>query len=111
MNPGKRFFSQGLRNSVTSNAPPEPPLKFRFDAIATYQSFTGKAIVADWSPDGTVKPDGTDDLRLIDFPANDGHAVWTQDGKHILRNIGEYDSKIKRRCTTIRSSRMAPSGS
>lgn len=62
-----------------------------------------------WSPDGTrilftrseegnfdiytVKPDGTDVRRLTDFPANDAHAVWTQDGKHILWNSGEYGFK------------------
>ena len=63
-----------------------------------------------WSPDGTrimfnrgvrnpgsiwsnfdlytVRPDGSDLQRLTTHPASDGHAVWTQDGKHILYNSG-----------------------
>ena len=59
-----------------------------------------------WSPDGarilftrkqddnfdiyTIKPDGTDLVRLTDFPANDAHAVWSGDGKFILWDSGEY---------------------
>jgi Tol biopolymer transport system component len=62
-----------------------------------------------WSPDGsrivftrkqgenfdiyTIRPDGTDLRRLTTFPANDAHAVWTADGKHILWNSGEYGFK------------------
>lgn len=62
-----------------------------------------------WSPDGsrivftrgqdrnfdiyTIKPDGTDLRRLTTFPANDAHAVWSADGKHILWNSGEYGFK------------------
>jgi Tol biopolymer transport system component len=62
-----------------------------------------------WSPDGsrvlftrkqeenfdiyTIKPDGTDVRRMTTFPANDAHAVWTQDGKYILWNSGEYGFK------------------
>jgi Tol biopolymer transport system component len=65
--------------------------------------------VPQWSPDGerilftrkqgtnfdiyTIKPDGTDLLQLTSFPANDAHAVWTADGKHILWNSGEYGFK------------------
>jgi Tol biopolymer transport system component len=61
----------------------------------------------DWSPDGsrivftrrvdavnfdifTIRPDGTDLRRLTTSPANDGHAVWTADGTHILWNSGAY---------------------
>jgi Tol biopolymer transport system component len=61
----------------------------------------------DWSPDGsrivftrrvdtvnfdifTIRPDGTDLRRLTTSEANDGHAVWTADGKHILWNSGAY---------------------
>jgi Tol biopolymer transport system component len=62
-----------------------------------------------WSPDGTrilftrkqdenfdiytIKPDGTDVQRMTTFPANDAHAVWSQDGKFILWNSGEYGFK------------------
>ena len=62
-----------------------------------------------WSPDGsrilftrkqdenfdiyTIKPDGTDVRRMTDFPANDAHAVWSQDGKYIMWNSGEYGFK------------------
>lgn len=62
-----------------------------------------------WSPDGsrilftrkqdenfdiyTIKPDGTDVRRMTTFPANDAHAVWTQDGKYIMWNSGEYGFK------------------
>jgi Tol biopolymer transport system component len=62
-----------------------------------------------WSPDGsrilftrnegvnidiyTIKPDGTDLRRMTNFPATDAHAVWTEDGKHILWNSGEYGFK------------------
>ncbi len=59
-----------------------------------------------WSPDGTkitftrksdyenydvytIKPDGTDLKRLTSFRANDGHAVWTADGK-IMWSSGFY---------------------
>src|SRR6202021_1249395 len=60
-----------------------------------------------WSPDGslivftrrvdavnfdifTIRPDGADLRRLTTSEANDGHAVWTTDGKHILWNSGAY---------------------
>src|SRR5216683_7025206 len=62
-----------------------------------------------WSPDGTrilftrkqddnfdiytIKPDGTDLKRMTTFPANDARAVWSQDGKYILWNSGEYGFK------------------
>jgi Tol biopolymer transport system component len=62
-----------------------------------------------WSPDGsrilftrsegvnfdiyTMAPDATDVRRLTTFPANDAHAVWSQDGKHIMWNSGEYGFK------------------
>jgi Tol biopolymer transport system component len=36
----------------------------------------------------TIRPDGTGLLRLTTTPANDGHAVWTADGKQILWNSG-----------------------
>ena len=59
-----------------------------------------------WSPDGsrivftrkmdfenydicTIRPDGTDLKRLTTFRANDGHAVWTADGR-ILWSSGFY---------------------
>ena len=31
--------------------------------------------------------------RTTTFPANDAHAVWSQDGKYILWNSGEYGFK------------------
>jgi Tol biopolymer transport system component len=34
----------------------------------------------------TIHPDGTDPRKLTDFPAADGHAVWSWDGKHIMWN-------------------------
>ena len=38
--------------------------------------------------------DGTGEHRLLTtFPANDANAVWSQDGKHIMWNSGEYDFK------------------
>jgi Tol biopolymer transport system component len=60
----------------------------------------------DWSPDGsrilftrrvnevnfdifTIKPDGSDLLRLTTNRSTDGHAVWTADGK-IMWNSGMY---------------------
>ena len=62
-----------------------------------------------WSPDGsrilftrstdgnfdiyTIKPDGTDVRRMTTFPANDAHAVWSDDGKYIMWNSGEYGFK------------------
>jgi len=59
-----------------------------------------------WSPDGqrilftrrdahfnfdiyTMRPDGSDVRRLTTSPANDAHAVWTDDGR-ILFNSGMY---------------------
>ncbi len=63
-----------------------------------------------WSPDGsrivftrsmgganfdvfTIRPDGSDLRRLTDSGANDGHAVWTADGKQILYSSGMYGFK------------------
>ncbi|MFD2937524.1 TolB family protein [Spirosoma flavum] len=60
-----------------------------------------------WSPDGTkilftrkhegnnfdvftITPDGKQLTQLTTAPTNDAHAVWTDDGKHILWNSGEY---------------------
>jgi Tol biopolymer transport system component len=60
-----------------------------------------------WSPDGsrivftrrvdavnfdiyTIRPDGSDLLRLTTSRANDGHAVWTADGKQIMWSSGMY---------------------
>ena len=37
----------------------------------------------------TIRPDGTDLRRLTTSLANDGHAVWTTDGKHILYSSGQ----------------------
>jgi len=59
-----------------------------------------------WSPDGTlitftrrvdavnfdiftIRPDGSDLMRLTTNRANDGHSVWTADGK-IMWSSGEY---------------------
>jgi Tol biopolymer transport system component len=63
-----------------------------------------------WSPDGTkilftrkhegnnfdiftINPDGTNLHQLTTFPANDAHAVWTSDGKHIMWSCGDYGFK------------------
>ena len=63
-----------------------------------------------WSPDGTkilftrkhdgnnfdiftIKPDGTDLKQLTTAPANDAHAVWSADGKHVLWSCGDYGFK------------------
>ncbi|ETS75964.1 hypothetical protein PFICI_12908 [Pestalotiopsis fici W106-1] len=40
----------------------------------------------------TLKPDGTDEQVLTDSLANDGHAVWTEDGP-ILYNTGMFGFK------------------
>jgi len=37
----------------------------------------------------TIRPDGSDLLRLTTNRANDGHAVWTADGR-IMWNSGIY---------------------
>lgn len=64
----------------------------------------------DWSPDGekilftrkhdgnnfdifTITPDGKNLNQLTTLPTNDAHAVWTDDGKRILWNSGEYGFK------------------
>ena len=58
-----------------------------------------------WSPDGerivftrrhsgfnfdvfTIRPDGSDLTQLTTSPANDAHAVWTDDGRHIMWSSG-----------------------
>lgn len=38
----------------------------------------------------TIKPDGTDLGQLTTSGANDGHGVWSADGKQILWSIGAY---------------------
>ena len=63
-----------------------------------------------WSPDGTkilftrkhdgnnfdlftIHPDGKGLTQLTTLPTNDAHAIWTDDGKQILWNSGEYGFK------------------
>lgn len=63
-----------------------------------------------WAPDGsrivftrrhgannfdifTIRPDGTDLQQLTTSPANDAHAVWTADSRHLLWNSGMYGFK------------------
>lgn len=63
-----------------------------------------------WSPDGTlisftrkvegnnfdiftIKPDGSDLRRLTTSPANDAHAFWTGDSKHLMWSSGVYGFK------------------
>jgi Tol biopolymer transport system component len=63
-----------------------------------------------WSPDGklisftrkhegnnfdiyTIKPDGTDLRQLTTSPANDAHAFWTADSKHLMWSSGIYGFK------------------
>lgn len=41
----------------------------------------------------TIKPDGSEPKKLTDFPAADGHAVWSWDGKHIMWNSSAYGFK------------------
>jgi Tol biopolymer transport system component len=36
----------------------------------------------------TIRPDGSDLRQLTTSPANDAHALWTDDGKHIMWNSG-----------------------
>ena len=36
----------------------------------------------------TIKADGLDVRQLTDSPANDAHAVWTDDGTHIMWSSG-----------------------
>jgi len=60
-----------------------------------------------WSPDGklisftrkhegnnfdiyTIRPDGTDLRQLTSSPANDAHAMWTEDSKHLVWSSGMY---------------------
>ena len=74
-----------------------------------------------WSPDGqrilftrrhsgfnfdifTMRPDGSDLRRLTSSPANDAHAIWSDDGRHVLWNSGLYGGARKRPSTTARSS-------
>lgn len=82
---------------------------FNLDTQTTRSLTDGSDNLPYWSPDGTrilftrkqgdnfdiytIKPDGTDVHRLTSFPANDAHAVWSQDGQHILWNSGEYGFK------------------
>ena len=63
-----------------------------------------------WSPDGTlitftrkhennnfdiytIRPDGSDLRQLTTTPANDAHAVWTEDSKYLMWNSGIYGFK------------------
>ena len=63
-----------------------------------------------WSPDGklisftrkhegnnfdifTIKPDGSDLRQLTTSPANDAHAFWTDDSKHLMWSSGIYGFK------------------
>lgn len=41
----------------------------------------------------TIKPYGRDVRRMTTFPANDAHAVWTEDVEYIMWNSGEYGFK------------------
>ena len=82
---------------------------FNLDTRQTRVLTDGSDNLPYWSPDGsrilftrsqggnfdiyTIRPDGTDVRRMTDFPANDAHAVWTEDGKHIMWNSGEYGFK------------------
>lgn len=63
-----------------------------------------------WSPDGklisftrkhdgnnfdiyTIRPDGTDLRQLTTSPANDAHAMWSDDSKHLMWSSGIYGFK------------------
>jgi len=63
-----------------------------------------------WSPDGklisftrkhennnfdifTIHPDGTQIQQLTNSPANDAHAMWTNDSKHLMWSSGIYGFK------------------
>ena len=63
-----------------------------------------------WSPDGaliaftrkhdgnnfdiyTIRPDGSDLRQLTTTPANDAHAVWTEDSQYLMWNSGMYGFK------------------
>lgn len=59
-----------------------------------YWSPTGDRIVFTRKADNnfdvyTIRPDGSGLLRVTTSLANDAHAVWSEDGKHILYNSGQ----------------------
>lgn len=59
-----------------------------------YWSPTGEHIVFTRKADNnfdvyTIRPDGSGLLRVTTSLANDAHAVWSDDGKHILYNSGQ----------------------
>jgi Tol biopolymer transport system component len=82
---------------------------FNLESHTTRALTQGSDNLPYWSPDGsrilftrkedenfdiyTIKPDGTDVRRMTDSPANDAHAVWSQEGKYIMWNSGEYGFK------------------
>jgi Tol biopolymer transport system component len=41
----------------------------------------------------TIRPDGTDLQQLTTTPGNDAHAIWTDDGKHVIWSSGRYGFK------------------
>lgn len=41
----------------------------------------------------TIRPDGTDLRQLTTSPANDAHAMWTDDSKHLMWSSGIYGFK------------------
>ena len=40
-----------------------------------------------------IRPDGTDLRQLTTSPANDAHAMWTDDSKHLMWSSGIYGFK------------------
>ena len=100
------FSADGKANCLSGlgrkgQRPSHPRLENRSVRVLTSESDN----LPGWSPDGsrivftrrqtdgnydvfTIKPDGSDLRRLTNLPANDGHAVWSTDGKHILWNSG-----------------------
>ena len=41
----------------------------------------------------TIRPDGSDLQQLTKTPGNDAHAVWTDDGKHVMWSSARFGFK------------------
>ena len=57
------------------------------DRILFTRKFNG-----DWEV-YTIRPDGSDLQQLTKTPGNDAHAVWTDDGKHVMWSSARFGFK------------------